>query len=131
MLSDALGDKVYRYGGEEFCALFKGMSEEDALLILNKVRRRLEEREFVIRKPHSSKDRRKEQKKEKTKKVQITISIGVASPCRDICKPADVIKLADQALYQAKKKGRNCVVAWETEEEKPASKKKKKSAASA
>lgn len=134
VMDKELGDKVYRYGGEEFCAVFNKTAGEEAFLILNKVRRQLEEREFHIRKPNSkreptsSSDRRKKKpEKVESKKVQITISIGVATPCRDIRKPADVIKLADQALYQAKKKGRNCVIVWETGEDKNSSKKKDKS----
>ncbi len=132
VLSEELGEKVYRYGGEEFCAVFKGITAEDAFMYANKIRRKLEEREFVIRGPNSkreptsSSDRRKP-KRNGAKKVQVTISIGLASPCRDIKTATDVLKLADQALYQAKKKGRNCVVVWETEAPKASSNKKKKS----
>jgi diguanylate cyclase (GGDEF)-like protein len=43
------------------------------------------------------------------KAVSVTISIGVAESGPSFSKPADVIKAADQALYRAKKKGRNCV----------------------
>ena len=122
LLSEELGDKVYRYGGEEFCAVFMGVSGEDAYMFVNKVRRKLEEREFYIRKPnskreHTSRSNRKK-KKRNGKKVHVTISIGLASPGRKSKTPGDVIKLADLALYQAKKKGRNRVVVWDTEKNK-------------
>jgi len=119
VLSKELGDRVYRYGGEEFCALFMGVSAEDAYMYANKVRRKLEERDFYIRKPNSKReptssfDRRKTKKS--GKKVQITISIGLANPNKKSKTAADVVKLADQALYEAKRKGRNRVMVWEIE----------------
>ena len=124
LLNEELGDKVYRYGGEEFCAVFKGVSGEDAFMYANKVRRKLEERDFYIRKPNSKRertspaDRKKKNKKRNGKKVQVTISIGLASPDKKSKTPDEVIKLADLALYQAKKKGRNRVVVWEVENKK-------------
>jgi diguanylate cyclase (GGDEF)-like protein len=119
VLSEELGDRVYRYGGEEFCAVFTGVSAEDAYMYANKVRRKLEERDFYIRKPNSKReptssfDRRKAKKN--GKKVQITISIGLANPNKKAKTADDVIKLADQALYEAKRKGRNRVIIWEIE----------------
>ena len=119
VLNQELGDKVYRYGGEEFCAVFMGVSAEDAYMYANKVRRKLEEREFYIRKPNSKRestssfDRRRAKKA--GKKVQITISIGLANPSKKAKTAEEVIKLSDQALYEAKRKGRNRVVIWEIE----------------
>lgn len=119
MLNEELGDRVYRYGGEEFCGVFKGVSAEDAYMFVNKVRRKLEERDFYIRKPNSKReptspfDRRKAKKKNNGKKVQITISIGLANPNKKATTSEEVLKLADKALYQAKKKGRNRVVIWD------------------
>ena len=131
LLSDELGDKVYRYGGEEFCAVFNGINGEDAYMYVNKVRRKLEERDFFIRKPNSKREQtsRSDRKKKGNdgKRVQVTISIGLASPCRDINNASEVIKLSDQALYQAKKKGRNCVVVWEVPDKKGSPPKNKKS----
>jgi diguanylate cyclase (GGDEF)-like protein len=121
MLRNELGDRIYRYGGEEFCAVFKGVSAEDAYMFANKVRRKLEERVFYIRKPNSKReptsafDRRKAKKSNNGKKVQITISIGLANPNKKSKTVEDVVKSADQALYEAKRKGRNRVVIWEIE----------------
>ncbi len=120
LLSEELGDRVYRYGGEEFCALFMGVSAEDAYMFANKVRRKLEERDFYIRKPNSKREPtssfdRRRAKKNNGKKVQITISIGLANPTKKAKTVEAVIKLADQALYQAKRKGRNRVIVSEIE----------------
>jgi len=122
LLNEELGDKVYRYGGEEFCAVFSGVNGEDAYMFVNKVRRKLEERDFYIRKPNSKREQTsasdRKKKKNNGKKVQVTISIGLASPDKQAKTPEEVIKLADQALYKAKKKGRNCVVVWAMENKK-------------
>jgi diguanylate cyclase (GGDEF)-like protein len=121
VLSQELGNRVYRYGGEEFCAIFKGVSAEDAYMFANKVRRKLEERNFYIRKPNSKReptssfDRRKARKSSNGKKAQITISIGLANPNKKSKTVEDVLKLADLALYEAKKKGSNRVVISEAE----------------
>jgi len=116
LLNQELGDKVYRYGGEEFCAIFEGFGGEDAFMFANKVRRKLEERDFYIRKANSKRQKTaqsdRDKKKSKGKRVQVTISIGLASPDKSAKSPIDVIKLADKALYEAKDKGRNCVVIW-------------------
>ncbi|MCP4392380.1 MAG: diguanylate cyclase, partial [Gammaproteobacteria bacterium] len=41
--------------------------------------------------------------------VQVTVSIGFADSAGNGSAPWDVLKQADQALYRAKGKGRNCV----------------------
>ena len=44
------------------------------------------------------------------KRLQVTISLGVAFFPGEAQDPASLISLADQALYQAKNRGRNQVV---------------------
>ena len=39
----------------------------------------------------------------------MTVSIGVASPQKDLTDPEEILKAADIALYKAKKNGRNRV----------------------
>jgi len=106
------GGKAYRYGGEEFCAVFKNTSTKDAFDAADNVRRKLAERKFFIRtkkvRKTTSKDKKKTAKSHKSAKV--TISIGIAGPDRNNPTPDKVLKLADNALYKAKKSGRNRVV---------------------
>ena len=97
-LSSIFGNNVFRYGGEEFCALFNNLDSEQAESIANKAREKLQNRDFFI---HSG--------KEEKKKVQITISIGLASPDDEHRTPDQVTRKADDALYKAKHAGRNCV----------------------
>jgi len=104
------GGRAYRYGGEEFTIVFANKSLEEALNHLEQVRERVEKASFTLR----AKDRPK--KKPKTKKAQmgkqmlrVTSSFGAAEHGKSASNPMDVMKMADQALYRAKKAGRNCV----------------------
>jgi diguanylate cyclase (GGDEF)-like protein len=105
--------RVYRYGGEEFTILFKGREAPDTLSELEELRAALEEYDMVIRnkdaRPKNDKVGSKQRKaKAKSNTVNITISIGVADNL-DFDTVAEVMKAADNALYKAKKTGRNKV----------------------
>ncbi len=125
-LDSELGQKVYRYGGEEFCAVFEGVNGEDAYPWANKVRRKLEAQKYSNRSPiksrKSNKSNSSKSRSKRKRKIQVTVSIGLASPENDSQNPEEVIKLADQALYNAKDHGRNCVIIWE-KHKKPKKKK--------
>jgi GGDEF domain-containing protein len=105
--------RVYRYGGEEFTILFKGREVLDTLSELEELRAAIEEYEMVIRnkdeRPKNDKMGSKQRKtREKSNIVNITISIGVADNL-DFDTVPEVMKAADNALYKAKKTGRNKV----------------------
>ena len=104
--------KVFRYGGEEFTAVFPGKSVKESLLHLENFRKSLEENQFVIRlrtRKQSTPVKRGQGPVARQKQVQITISIGVAEPKKQTPTPEKVIKAADKALYKAKRTGRNRV----------------------
>ena len=104
--------RAYRYGGEEFTLIFKGINKDDAIACADQIRQKLAQRSFYIR--AAKQVRAKTSAKNRgtqtaSKKVQVTISIGLAS-AKDKSTPAtDVIKMADKALYMAKEAGRNQV----------------------
>ena len=113
-LGENLGDRVYRYGGEEFCVVFEKSTNDTAKEMMEKTRASLEKRKFTLRgqrksgySPAKLLSRRSEGR---GKKVHITFSVGVASSTRTHSTPDEVIKRADHALYEAKEKGRNRVV---------------------
>lgn len=100
------GGKPARYGGEEFCIVFPRKHANAVLDELESVRESIESSHFQLRKNPRTKTGRKQRSKE----VSVTISIGVAQSDSQNTTPEQVIKKADQALYRAKKKGRNQVV---------------------
>jgi PleD family two-component response regulator len=112
------GGKAYRYGGEEFTVVFNNKSEEDAVYFLDQVRKSIEDYEMVIRQQERAPDAADDQGSKKSrkrgsyrnadKKVSVTISIGVCERGRGE-QPDQILKKADEALYRAKKGGRNRV----------------------
>ena len=87
-------DLVCRIGGEEFIAMLKNISFENALKIAERVRHNISE---VILENGDNPP------------IRFTISIGASlwHPDEDI---DSVMNRTDQALYQAKSSGRNCVI---------------------
>lgn len=106
------GARVFRYGGEEFTAIFHGKNVDEALPHIEMYRKSIESSPFVIRgSERRAKSRGKQGKApaQGQNKVKLTVSIGVAGPDKDLSSPEQVLKGADKALYKAKKAGRNCV----------------------
>ncbi len=103
------GGKAYRYGGEEFAVLFPGKAAEEVFVYLDRMRKIIEQSSFVVR----GRDRRRGARGVRRggkKETSVTVSVGVASSSDDYRLPAEVLRIADQALYKAKARGRNCTV---------------------
>ena len=105
------GGFAYRYGGEEFSVIFPSKDKFLAKIHLEILREEIASQEFVVNRENRRTTQKAKPKRKKT--VQITISIGLADSIENknqaINTPWDVLKLADKALYRAKKKGRNCI----------------------
>ncbi len=86
-------DAVGRWGGEEFVLVCPGASLADASDLAEKLRHRIMQTNFIPENP-----------------LHITASFGVAASSADQGFE-DAFRQADQALYLAKNRGRNCVVA--------------------
>jgi diguanylate cyclase (GGDEF)-like protein len=102
------GGKAYRYGGEEFAVVFPGKPADEVFVFLDRMRKIIEQSKFIVR----GKDRRRGVRVGRGGKRQtsVTVSIGVASNGPEVSVPAEVLRVADQALYKAKARGRNCTV---------------------
>lgn len=116
------GGKAYRYGGEEFSVVFSSKQKDEALYYLDEVRKSIQNYEMVIRddeaRPEIPSDetarlRSRGSYRHATKKVSVTISVGVADKSDRAETAEQVLKKADQALYRAKQAGRNQVADWE------------------
>jgi diguanylate cyclase (GGDEF)-like protein len=102
------GGRPFRYGGEEFSVLFPGKTAEEALPYLDDLREAIEATSFTLR----GRDRPKVRPDKPVRsaggrrRIAITVSIGVAQSEQG-AEPDEVIRAADQALYHAKRTGRN------------------------
>lgn len=88
-------DIICRYGGDEFLIVLQKTNLEDGFKRVEQWQKTMEE----IRIPHQ------------TQELQITFTAGIATYPVHGESLEEVIKVADDALYQAKKKGRNIVMA--------------------
>jgi diguanylate cyclase (GGDEF)-like protein len=102
------GGQPYRYGGEEFTLLFPGMDLDETLPYLERLRKTIESSQFTLRHPARPKRAPSEPaKKAGSQHLSVTVSIGVAEKGVERAQPEQVLKAADEALYQAKRSGRN------------------------
>jgi len=88
-------DFVARYGGEEFCAILVNAGKEEALAIAERIREHVAQTRFPNENAQPNAD--------------LTVSIGVASYSPTTSTVTDLIREADNALYRAKRAGRNRV----------------------
>jgi diguanylate cyclase (GGDEF)-like protein len=109
------GGRPFRYGGEEFALLFPGKSAEDALPYIEDLRETIEASTFIVRGRNRPRLRPANPVRSSgaRRRVVVTVSIGVAEPEDSSVDPEEVIRAADQALYRAKRAGRNLVVVAE------------------
>jgi len=92
-------DIVGRYGGEEFIIILPEANQEEAQEIAERIRLKVENYRFINSKNHP----------DETDEKKLTLSLGVTSCFQDMISPKGLIYKVDQALYQAKRKGRNRV----------------------
>lgn len=86
-------DLVSRYGGEEFAVVLPETSPQGAMLVADRIRKRIEEHLF----------------KAYDEALKITISTGVSAYPQDSDEVNALIEKADIAMYDAKKSGKNVV----------------------
>ncbi len=91
-------DVLARYGGEEFCCLLPETSLEPAIALAEHLRKIVEKNIFEFN----------------DTKLTITISQGVSEMRKNIESTEAMLKLADDALYEAKRTGRNKVISMAT-----------------
>ncbi|MBK8008290.1 MAG: PleD family two-component system response regulator [Rhizobiales bacterium] len=90
-------DLACRYGGEEFVVVMPDTDIGVATMVAERIRRRVAGDHFAINNGQKS--------------IEVTISIGIAARSTPEDTAAMILKRADEALYRAKRDGRNRVVA--------------------
>ncbi|MQL52564.1 diguanylate cyclase [Desulfofundulus thermobenzoicus] len=98
LLREGVGEAgvVCRYGGEEFAVLLPGTDAPAAGSLAENLRQMVREHPFPLNRLS----------------VQVRISLGVAACPGDARDVDDLVQRADQALYRAKKRGKDCVVLY-------------------
>lgn len=94
LLTDTVrtGDIIGRYGGEEFSIVLTKVTSEQVLDICDRIRKNVEHHIFEVN----------------GNSIKVTVSIGVClKKSQSTASKNDIIKIADRALYEAKKSGRN------------------------
>lgn len=89
-------DIAFRYGGEELCVLLPETPLDEATGVAEKLRRGIQDFSFPL---NAGGD------------ISVTASFGVSTLNESMHKPEDLVEAADQALYRAKRSGRNRVIA--------------------
>jgi diguanylate cyclase (GGDEF)-like protein len=91
-------DILARYGGEEFCCILPETTISNAMMVAERIRKNVESQEnkFPVTSAAIS--------------AKVTISLGVSELCEITDTHEELLKKADDALYEAKHAGRNRVV---------------------
>lgn len=87
---------VFRFGGEEFSVILPETDGKGARIVSENIRKSIE----YLCIPHEG--------SQVSDYVTVSIGIGTVIPTRKE-KMAQLIEMADKALYKAKQDGRNCV----------------------
>lgn len=87
-----ISDMLFRYGGEEFVIFLPETDESGVLRLAKRLRRRVERLETVYQQ----------------QLIRMTVSLGVTT-LRESDDDKTLFTRVDEALYQAKQEGRNCI----------------------
>jgi diguanylate cyclase (GGDEF)-like protein len=93
-------DLVARYGGEEFVVIARNCPHAAAVMLMKRFRARLSQQVFTTC--------------GRSTYIKVTASIGIATTESTNHSPAELLQLADNALYQAKGAGRDGIWVYDS-----------------
>jgi diguanylate cyclase (GGDEF)-like protein len=85
-------DKVFRYGGDEFCVLLPETDWRGAMEVAERLKERIASRPFLV---------------DETGGIALTASFGLASFPEHAQSLEELVKAADEAMYEIKRSGKN------------------------
>ena len=91
------GDRVYRFGGEEFAVILNRCDPDQVFEIADKIRTRIEQSHLIY----------------SGKTIRMTVSVGVTVHRRGDTYET-ILERADDALYRAKKSRKNCTIIFDS-----------------
>jgi len=94
-------DRPARYGGEEFTIILPETPGDEAFVLAERLRQGIAAHPFTLSQDDGP-----------ALRIPITISLGMAELPSDADAEEALIEMADQALYEAKGRGRNCTVRY-------------------
>lgn len=97
LIRDAIPSGAYaiRFAGDEFFVFLEGVDAAGAVTVAESIRKRVAGQPFSSPKVPGG--------------ILVQLSVGVAACPEDATSATDLIEAADQALYQSKRRGKNCV----------------------
>lgn len=85
-------DSAFRYGGDEFVMVLPKTNPDGAMVVARRIQQMVRNREFSS---------------DGGEKFKLTASIGIAAFPRDATTREEIVRLADEAMYEVKRKGRD------------------------
>ncbi len=90
-------DTIGRVGGDEILVIAPEAKKSDALALAERIRRAARERRLFL------------DEKKREQEIRFSISVGIATYPEDSQESAELLQRADEALYSAKRRGRDVV----------------------
>ncbi|NBD95611.1 MAG: diguanylate cyclase [Gammaproteobacteria bacterium] len=97
------GDVICRLGGDEFVLVLSDQTDRTGLQVARRIIDEVAAEPFLF----------------DGARMPVTTSIGVVSSISPKCAVSDILRMADQALYQAKQAGRNRAVLFDPDQATP------------
>ena len=96
------GDTLARYGGEEFALVLRNCPADGGVVLAERLRTTIADHLIEC----------------SGRAFRVTVSIGIATSAgRNCSEPSELLQAADALLYEAKTRGRNCVVSMNPDDE--------------